>query len=214
MRHRKHTFKIGRTGAHRKALLANQVCSLINEGHIRTTVVKAKETRRLAEKMVTMGKKGDLHHRRLAISKLRDKDAVATLFAEVAPKYASRDGGYTRIIRLDSRVGDGAEMCILQWVEEEVNKKPSKKKAVPKKEEKAEKEEAKAEETEAVEEKTEEATEAKEEAKAEETTEEKAEEPKEDKKEDVKAEAEKDDKTDEKAEAKDDEAEEKSEKKK
>jgi len=124
MRHRKHTFKIGRTGAHRKALLANQVCSLITEGQIRTTIVKAKETRRLAEKMVTIGKIGDLHHRRLAISKLRDKDAVAMLFSDVAPKYSSRDGGYTRIIRLGTRLGDCAEMCILQWVEEgEVAKK-------------------------------------------------------------------------------------------
>jgi large subunit ribosomal protein L17 len=101
------------------------VCSLIYEGQICTTVVKAKETRRLAEKMVTLGKKGDLHRRRLAISKLRDKDAVAALFSEIAPRYASRDGGYTRIIRLDSRRGDGAEMCILQWVEEEISPKKS-----------------------------------------------------------------------------------------
>lgn len=180
MRHRKHTFKLGRTGAHRKALLANQVCSLITEGHIRTTVPKAKETRRLAEKMVTIGKKGGLHHRRLAISKLRDKDAVAALFADVAPKYASRDGGYTRIIRLGNRVGDGAEMCILQWVEEEVSKKTGRKKdkkAADKKEEKPKAEEvaveaapeenAKTDETakdEAVEEKAESKTEDKAEA--------------------------------------------------
>ena len=128
MRHRKHTFKIGRSGAHRKAMLANQVCSLITEGEIKTTVVKAKETRRLADKMVTLGKKGDLHHRRLAISKLRDKSAVAQLFSEVAPKFANRDGGYTRIIRLGTRIGDAAEMCILQWVEAENTPKPSKKK--------------------------------------------------------------------------------------
>ena len=149
MRHRKHTFKIGRSGAHRKALLANQVCSLIAEGEIKTTVVKAKETRRLADKMVTLGKKGTLHHRRQAISKLRDKDAVAALFAEVAPKFANRDGGYTRIIRIGNRIGDAAEMCILQWVEEESAPKSSPKKkstekkseAKPeaKKEEKAEK---------------------------------------------------------------------------
>ena len=155
MRHRKHTFKIGRTGAHRKALLANQVCSLIAEGHIRTTVVKAKETRRLAEKMITMGKIGDLHHRRLAISKLRDKNAVATLFSELAPKYASRDGGYTRIIRLGTRIGDAAEMCILQWVEEEVNKKQKKEKVASKPAETDKTEEAVA--VEKVEEKAEEA---------------------------------------------------------
>lgn len=135
MRHRKHTFKIGRSGAHRKALLANQVCSLIEEGQIRTTITKAKETRRIAEKMVTLGKVGSLHKRRQAISKLRDKFAVAKLFSEIAPKYASRDGGYTRIIRLGTRLGDAAEMCILQWVEEESTaKKKTTKKAAPKNE--------------------------------------------------------------------------------
>ncbi|NOY75513.1 MAG: 50S ribosomal protein L17 [Kiritimatiellaeota bacterium] len=128
MRHREHTFKIGRSGAHRKALLANQVSSLIEKGEIKTTLVKAKESRRLAEKMVTMGKKGDLHHRRLAISKLRDKAAVAKLFAEIAPKYANRDGGYTRIVRLGRRLGDAAEICLLQWVVETAKPKSEKKK--------------------------------------------------------------------------------------
>ena len=149
MRHRKHTFKIGRSGAHRKALLANQVCSLITEGEIKTTIVKAKETRRFADRMVTLGKKGDLHHRRLAIAKLRDRDAVAQLFSEVAPKFANRDGGYTRIIRIGTRIGDAAEMCILQWVEAENKPKPSKKKTEAKKAapkaEKAEKKEETAE---------------------------------------------------------------------
>ena len=185
MRHRKHTFKIGRTGAHRKALLANQVCSLITEGEIKTTVTKAKETRRIADKMVTMGKKGDLHHRRLAISKLRDESAVAQLFSEIAPKFANRDGGYTRIIRVGNRVGDAAEMCILQWVEAENKPKPSKKKAkkeeakVEKTEEKEEAVEDKAEgkETEAKEESAPAADAEKEEPKAE--TEEKKEEAKE-----------------------------------
>jgi large subunit ribosomal protein L17 len=183
MRHRKHTFKIGRTGAHRKALLANQVCSLITEGKIRTTVVKAKESRRLAEKMITLGKLGDLHHRRLAISKLRDKDAVAMLFAEVAPKYTSRNGGYTRIIRLGTRRhGDAAEMCILQWVEEgEV----AKKKTAPKKKEEAV--EAKTEEVVAEEKAEESVTEEKVEAEA--IVEEKTEEPPAENKEDEKAEA-------------------------
>jgi large subunit ribosomal protein L17 len=127
MRHREHTFKIGRSGAHRKALLANQVSSLIDKGAIKTTLVKAKESRRLAEKMVTLGKKGELHHRRLAISKLRDKAAVAKLFAEIAPKYSNRDGGYTRIVKLGRRVGDAAEMCLLQWVEETKAKRKTKK---------------------------------------------------------------------------------------
>ena len=128
MRHRKYSFKIGRTSAHRKALLANQTCSLIVSSEIRTTVVKAKETKRVAEKMVTLAKKGTLHCRRRAISKLRDKDAVRILFNDIAPKYTERNGGYTRIIRLGQRQGDGAEMCILQWVEEALPTKKSKKK--------------------------------------------------------------------------------------
>ena len=119
MRHRKYTFKIGRSGAHRKALLANQTCSLIFESEIKTTIVKAKETRRVAEKMVTLAKRGTLHDRRRAVSKLRDKDAVRILFNEIAPKYEGRNGGYTRIIRLGQRRGDGAEMCLLQWVSSE-----------------------------------------------------------------------------------------------
>jgi len=125
MRHRKHTFKIGRSDAHRKALLANQVCSLVLNGEIRTTIVKAKETKRLAEKMVTLGKRGGLHCRRQAIAKLRDPEAVKTIFDTIAVKFASRAGGYTRIIRLGQRVGDAAEICILQWVEQtKAPKKP------------------------------------------------------------------------------------------
>ncbi len=124
MRHRKHTFKIGRSGAHRRAMLANMVSSLILEekGEIKTTITKAKEARRFAEKMVTRGKKGDLHSRRIAISKLRDKEAVSYLFSDIAPRYAGRNGGYTRIIKLGRRKGDAAEMCILQWVESELKK--------------------------------------------------------------------------------------------
>jgi large subunit ribosomal protein L17 len=117
MRHKVHTFKIGRSSAHRKAMLANMVSSLIEHGEIRTTITKAKEARRVADKMVTLGKKGDLHRRRLAVSKLRDKTAVKKLFDEVAPQYTERNGGYTRIIKLSRRLGDAAEMCILQFVE-------------------------------------------------------------------------------------------------
>lgn len=117
MRHRKHTFKIGRKPAHVQALLANQVISLITEGRIKTTVVKAKETKRLAEKVLTLGKKGTLHHRRRAISKLGNVDAVHKLFAEIAPRYQAREGGYTRIVKLGERVGDGAPLCFLEWVE-------------------------------------------------------------------------------------------------
>ena len=116
MRHRVHTFKVGRTGAHRAAMLANMVCSLIEHGQITTSLVKAREARRVAEKMVTLGKKGDLHHRRQAISTLRKADMVAKLFAEIAPAYAGRQGGYTSIIKLGKRRGDACEMCILKFV--------------------------------------------------------------------------------------------------
>ena len=116
MRHRVHTFKIGRTGAHRRAMLANMVSSLIEHGQITTSLVKAREARRMADKMVTLGKKGDLHHRRLAISALRNVDMVAKLFAEIAPAYADRQGGYTSIIKLGKRRGDACEMCILKFV--------------------------------------------------------------------------------------------------
>jgi large subunit ribosomal protein L17 len=133
MRHKVHTFKIGRSGAHRRAMLANMVSSLIEHGQIKTTLTKAKEARRFADKMVTLGKKGDLHRRRLAIAKLRDKDAVKKLFEEVAPQFAERNGGYTRIIKLGRRMGDAAEMCILQFVEaDEVVKKSKKSKPAKK----------------------------------------------------------------------------------
>jgi len=114
-------------------MLANQVSSLILCGEIRTTVVKAKASKRLAEKIITLAKKGDLHHRRLAISLIGNNDAVKKAFAEVAPKFAERKGGYTRIMRLGQRRGDAAEICILQWVEEELSpKKPAKKKVAKK----------------------------------------------------------------------------------
>ena len=118
MRHRVHTFKIGRTGAHRRAMLANMVTSLFANGQIETTIVKAKEARRFAEKLITMGKKGDIHNRRLAFAKLRSKDAVKQLFDEIAPAYAQRNGGYTRIYKTNIRRGDAAQMCLLQLVKE------------------------------------------------------------------------------------------------
>jgi large subunit ribosomal protein L17 len=102
---------------HRKAMLGNMVCSLFEHGRIKTTVSRAKEAKPLAEKMITLGKKGDLTARRQAISRLRSKDAVHTLFTEVAPKFADRSGGYTRIIRIGPRSGDAAEMVFLELVE-------------------------------------------------------------------------------------------------
>lgn len=120
MRHRKRTFKIGRTTGHRRAMLANMVCSLFDEGQIRTTVVRAKEVRRLAERMITLGKRGTLHARRQAIAKLQQPSVVRTLFSDIAPTYAERNGGYTRILRLGQRSGDAADMCLLQLVTEPV----------------------------------------------------------------------------------------------
>ena len=117
MRHRVDTFKIGRSGAHRRAMLANMVSSLFANGQIETTLVKAKAARSFAERVITIGKKGDLHRRRIAVAKLRDKSAVKRLFDEIAPGYEGRNGGYTRILKLGKRRGDAAEMCILQLVE-------------------------------------------------------------------------------------------------
>lgn len=117
MRHQKKTVKLGRSQAHRDALLANQVCSLIIHQRIRTTLAKAKATRPLAEKMVTLGKKGTLHARRTAISVLHQADAVKKLFEEIAPRSATRAGGYTRIIKLGPRKSDSAPMAVLEWVD-------------------------------------------------------------------------------------------------
>lgn len=117
MRHRKKTIKLGRTSSHREAMLANMVCSLINEKRITTTLPKARAVRPLAEKMVTLGKRGDLHSRRLAISRLKSKNAVHTLFASIAPAFSEREGGYTRILKLGTRPSDASEMAILEWVD-------------------------------------------------------------------------------------------------
>ena len=117
MRHRKKTVKLGRSQPHRDSLLANQVCSLIEHRRIKTTLTKAKATRPLAERMLTLAKKGDLHARRIAISYLKHKDIVKKLFAEIAPAAANRKGGYTRIVKLGSRLSDSAPMAYLEWVD-------------------------------------------------------------------------------------------------
>lgn len=118
MRHRKYTFKINRTSEHRKSLLANMVCSLFKSGRISTTTVRAKEARRLAEKMITLGKDGTLTARRRAIAAIRQTDVVRQLFSEIAPRYAKRNGGYTRIIHIGQRIGDGADMSFLELIQE------------------------------------------------------------------------------------------------
>ncbi|MEP7079055.1 MAG: 50S ribosomal protein L17 [Chthoniobacterales bacterium] len=117
MRHQKKTVKLGRTAEHRKALLANQVCSLIEHQRIKTTLAKAKAVRPLAEKMVTLGKNGSLHARRTALAVLRQKGAVKKLFADIAPRSSTRNGGYTRIIKLGQRKSDSAAIAFLEWVD-------------------------------------------------------------------------------------------------
>ena len=117
MRDRKFTFKIGRSSAHVRSLLANSVCSLIQHRRITTTLVRAKRIRMLADQMVTLGKDGSLHARRLAIAKLHQPATVATLFDQVAPGFKERKGGYTRIMKLGPRIGDAAEMAVLEFVE-------------------------------------------------------------------------------------------------
>jgi large subunit ribosomal protein L17 len=117
MRHLKRNAKLGRKGAHRNAMLANMVCSLIKNKRVTTTLAKAKAVRPVAEKMVTLGKKGSIHHRRLAASRLHQEDAVQILFNEIAPGHQDRPGGYTRIIRLHERRGDAAQMAMIEFVE-------------------------------------------------------------------------------------------------
>jgi len=117
MRHRKRTAKLGRQFEHRNAMLANMVCSLIKHKRIQTTLAKAKAVRSVAEKMVTLGKNGSIHDRRLAAARLHQEEAVRILFNEIAPTQKERNGGYTRIIRLNQRQGDAAELAILEWVD-------------------------------------------------------------------------------------------------
>jgi large subunit ribosomal protein L17 len=118
MRHLKRTAKLGRTGSHRNAMLANLVCSLIKHKRITTSLAKAKAARSVAEKMVTLGKSGTIHPRRLAVARLHQEDAVRILFTEIAPSQKERHGGYTRIVKLAHRKrGDAGEQAILEWVD-------------------------------------------------------------------------------------------------
>jgi large subunit ribosomal protein L17 len=117
MRHRRAGKKLGRDSAHRRALYSNLAGALIEHGRIKTTVAKAKAVKPFAEQMITLGKRGDLHARRLALAELRSQDVVHLLFAEVAPRFADRPGGYTRIVKLGPRNGDAAEMVYLELVD-------------------------------------------------------------------------------------------------
>jgi large subunit ribosomal protein L17 len=136
MRHQKKTIKLGRTAEHRKALLANQVCSLIEHQRIKTTLAKAKAVRPLAERMVTLGKNGSIHARRTALATLRQKSAVKKLFDDIAPRSAERNGGYTRIVKLGQRKSDSAPMAFVEWVDmaEAVEEKPAEEKKAKRKE--------------------------------------------------------------------------------
>jgi large subunit ribosomal protein L17 len=117
MRHLKRTAKLGRTGEHRNAMLSNLVCSLIQHKRVTTTLAKAKAARSMAEKMVTLGKSGTIHDRRLAVARLHQEDIVRILFNEIAPVHRERQGGYTRIMQLQQRPGDSAQMAILEFVD-------------------------------------------------------------------------------------------------
>jgi len=156
MRHLKHRFQLGRKKEHRAALMSNLGAALLRHGRIQTTLPKAKALRPFIEKVITLAKKAEgaspekaLHYRRLAISRIRDKDAVATLFGDRASAFSDRSGGYTRIYKLGNRIGDAAEMAVIQLIpaeDEGYAKKP--RKAAPAKaaKEKAEVVEAPAEE--------------------------------------------------------------------
>jgi large subunit ribosomal protein L17 len=135
MRHLKHTAKLGRTSEHRNAMLANLVCSLIKHKRVTTTLAKAKAARPVAEKIVTLGKRGTIQARRLVTARLhtrgpavqldkderrkwrQSEDVLRILFEEIAPAFKERNGGYTRIVKMDQRVGDSAQRAILEWVD-------------------------------------------------------------------------------------------------
>lgn len=119
MRHNKSGKRLGRNSSHRKAMLRNMVTSLLDNGRITTTDARAKELRKIADKMITLGKRGDLHARRQALQVIQDRKVVGKLFEMVAPRYAARPGGYTRILKVGTRLGDNASMSIIELVEEE-----------------------------------------------------------------------------------------------
>ncbi|MBN1365220.1 MAG: 50S ribosomal protein L17 [Syntrophaceae bacterium] len=128
MRHGKSGRKLGRTSSHKEAMLRNMVTSLIKYERIRTTDTKAKELKKLAEKMITLGKKGGLHARRQALAVIRDKEMVGKLFGELTERYRNRAGGYTRIVKAGYRYGDNAPVSILEFISAEKKKEKTKQK--------------------------------------------------------------------------------------
>lgn len=126
MRHSKTGRRLGRKTSHREAMFRNMVTSLLDHGKITTTDAKAKEIRIVAERMITLGKRGDLHSMRLAASVIREKSVVSKLFSTIAPRYKERLGGYTRIIKLGYRQGDAAPVSLIELVEEELKSNKTK----------------------------------------------------------------------------------------
>ena len=123
MRHRKSGRKLNRTSSHRKAMFANMAAALIKHEQIVTTLPKAKELRAVVDKIITLGKRGDLHARRQAISKVRDVDMVKKLFDVLGPRYKERNGGYTRVLKAGFRFGDNAPMAVIELVDRDVDAK-------------------------------------------------------------------------------------------
>ena len=123
MRHGNGYRKLNRTHEHRKAMFANMVSSLVEHEQIKTTLPKAKELKRIIDKMITLGKKGDLHSRRIAQSRMRQEDAVKKLFDVLGPRYAERSGGYARVLKAGFRYGDMAPMAIIELVDRDVDAK-------------------------------------------------------------------------------------------
>ena len=125
--------KLGRTTSHRKAMLRTMVTSFLKHEKIKTTDLKAKELRKVAEKMISLGKRGDLHARRQAAAYVREREMVGKLFGELSARYRDRSGGYTRIVKMGYRAGDNAAMSIIEFVRDAEAEKTKKKAAVPKK---------------------------------------------------------------------------------
>ena len=126
MRHGNSNRKLNRTHEHRKAMFANMVCSLIEHEQIHATLPKAKELKRIVDKYITLGKKGSLHSRRQAISRLKQNSAVIKLFETLAPRYKERNGGYTRVLKAGFRYGDAAPLAVIEFVDRDVSAKGAK----------------------------------------------------------------------------------------
>ena len=133
MRHGNSNRKLNRTHEHRKAMFANMVCSLIEHEQIQTTLPKAKELKKIIDKYITLGKKGSLHSRRLAISRLRQNSAVTKLFEILAPRYKKRNGGYSRVLKAGFRYGDAAPLAVIELVDRDISAKGAKDKELEKK---------------------------------------------------------------------------------